>query len=271
MFYQKRSGQFRYSVFREFEALPGLIHAITNRSSGDGFRERPAAEAGGTIPDETLLGALGVSKERLFHLDQTHSDRITIINHDEVISFDSRRAQPGDGIILTGPGCFAAVRTADCVPLLALLPQSKMVCLIHAGWRGTCDRIVAKGIQRFLEVSGAGPKDLWLGLGPCIRKCCYRVGSDVSDRYRRAGHDVETLLSGSHLDLVKANISQLQELGAVQIEDSGLCTACRPDLFYSYRRDGTTGRIWTIAGFVGGAPDREKLCPRRAQELQFDS
>ncbi len=250
MFYQKRSGRFRYSVFRKFETIPGLIHAITNRGSGDGFRERTAAEGGGAIPDETLLNALGVSKERLFHLDQTHSDRITTINHDGVISLDCRRAQPADGIILTGPGCFAAVRTADCVPLLALLPRSKMVCLIHAGWRGTCDRIVAKGIQRFLEVSSASPEDLWLGLGPCIRKCCYQVGPDVSDRYRSAGHDVDNLLSGSHLDLAKANISQLQELGVVQIEDSGLCTACRLDLFYSYRREGATGRIWTIAGFV---------------------
>ena len=251
MFYQKSSGQFRYSVFREFEAIPGPIHAITNRSSGGGFRERTTAVAGDAIPDEALLGDLGVSKQRLFHLDQTHSDRITTIHHDEVIPLDSRSAQPGDGIILTGPGCFATVRTADCVPLLALLPESRMVCLIHAGWRGTCDRIAAKGIQRFLEVSSASAKDLRIGLGSCIRKCCYQVGSDVSDRYRRAGHDVENLLSGSHLDLVKANITQLQELGAFRIEDSGLCTACRPDLFYSYRREGATGRIWTIAGFVG--------------------
>ncbi len=252
MFYQKRSGQFRYSAFQEFEAIPGLIHAITNRGAGDGYEARTGAETGSPTPNEQLLGALGVSKERLFLLDQKHSDRVVAINHEEVISLDSRRAQPGDGIILTGPGCFAAVRTADCVPLLALLPKRKMVCLIHAGWRGTCDRIVAKGIQRFLELSSACSEDLRVGVGPCIRKCCYQVGSDVRDQYRRAGHDLEDLLTESHLDLVKANISQLQELGAVRIEDSGLCTACRPDLFYSYRREGATGRIWTIAGFVAG-------------------
>ena len=251
MFYQKRSGPFRYSAFQEFEAIPGLIHAITNRGAGDGFSGRKGVESGNAIPNEQFLGVLGVSKERLVLLDQKHSDRVVTINHEEVISLDSRQAQPGDGIILPGPGCFAAVRTADCVPLLALLPRRKMVCLIHAGWRGTCERIAAKGIQRFLEVSSACPEDLRVGVGPCIRKCCYQVGSDVRDRFQRAGHDVENLLSGSHLDLVKANISQLRELGAVQIEDSGLCTACRPDLFYSYRREGATGRIWTIAGFVG--------------------
>ncbi len=129
--------------------------------------------------------------------------------------------------------------------------KSTPIASSHAGWRGTCGRIAAKGIQRFLEVSSAGPEDLRVGVGPCIRKCCYQVGSDVRDRYRSAGHDVENLLSGSHLDMVKANVSQLQELGVVQIEDSGLCTACRHDLFYSYRREGATGRIWTIAGFVG--------------------
>ena len=267
MFYQKRSGQFRYSAFQEFEAIPGLIHAITNRGAGDGFKAPTGAETGNPIPNGQLLDALGVPKERLFLLDQKHSDRVVAINHEEVISLESRRAQPGDGIILTGPGCFAAVRTADCVPLLALLPRRKMVCLIHAGWRGTCERIAAKGIQRFLEVSSASPKDLLVGVGPCIRKCCYQVGSDVRNRYRSAGHDVENLLSGSRLDLVKANISQLQELGAVQIEDSRLCTACRPDLFYSYRREGATGRLWTIAGFVGGTTgSRQKSAPG----LQFD-
>ena len=251
MFYQKRSGRFRYSAFQKFEAIPGLINAVTNRGTDDGPKAQAGAEIGNAIPNEQFLDALGVSRERLFLLDQKHSDRVVSVNHEEVISLDRRRAQPGDGIILTGPGCFAAVRTADCVPLLALLPSRRMVCLIHAGWRGTCGRIAAKGIQRFLEVSSAGPEDLRVGVGPCIRKCCYQVGSDVRDRYRSAGHDVENLLSGSHLDMVKANVSQLQELGVVPIEDSGLCTACRHDLFYSYRREGATGRIWTIAGFVG--------------------
>ena len=251
MFYQKKSGHFRYSAFQEFEAIPGLIHAITNRGSGDGFTARKGLESGNAIPNEQLLAALGVSKERLVLLDQKHSDKVVTINHEEVISLDSRQAQPGEGVILTGPGCFAAVRSADCVLLLALFPRRKMVCLIHAGWRGTCDRIVAKGIQRFLEVSGTRPGDLRVGVGPCIRKCCYQVGSDVRDRYWRAGHDVEKLMSGSHLDLVKANVSQLQAMGAVEVEDSGLCTACRTDLFYSCRREGTTGRIWNIAGFVG--------------------
>ena len=251
MFYQKKSGNFHYSAFQEFEEIPGLIHAITNRGAGGGFSARKGVEPRNVAPNQQLLTALGISKERLVLLDQKHSDHVVTINHEQVITLDRRQAQPGDGVILTGPGCFAAVRSADCVPLLVLFPRRKMVCLIHAGWRGTCDRIAVKGIRRFLEISGACPEDLRVGVGPCIRKCCYQVGSDVRDRYWRAGHDVEKLMSGSHLDLVKANVSQLQAMGAVEVEDSGLCTACRTDLFYSYRREGTTGRIWTIAGFVG--------------------
>lgn len=229
--------------------MPGLIHAITNRHLEDEIQRQTKPQALHLTPPRGFLRTLGIAPKRLYQLHQSHSDRFVVIDHEKVISLDDCRTQQGDGIIVTVPGCYAAIRTADCVPLLVVLPSRKKVCLIHAGWRGTCDRIAAKAVRKLLEISGANPEELWLALGPCIRRCCYQVGQDVGDRFREEGHDVSDLFEGGSLDLVKANLQQLRELGVVRILDAGMCTACRPDLFYSYRREGATGRMWTIAGF----------------------
>ncbi|MCH8017185.1 MAG: polyphenol oxidase family protein, partial [Acidobacteria bacterium] len=141
------------------------------------------------------------------------------------------------------------VRTADCLPILVLLAEKKQVCVLHTGWRGTRDRITREGVSRFLEATQASPQQLIAAMGPCIRKCCYEVGPEVRNQYAQSGHDLDRCFSGPQLDLVEANSAQLQELGVTRILDSKMCTACRTDLFYSYRREGETGRMWLLAGF----------------------
>ena len=95
----------------------------------------------------------------------------------------------------------------------------------------------------------APPRISEVALGPCIRQCCYRVGPEVENRFRGAGHPVQELFSEDRLDLVTANRGQLEEMGVSKVIDSNQCTACRTDLFYSYRREKTKQRMWTLAGF----------------------
>ncbi len=103
---------------------------------------------------------------------------------------------------------------------------------------------------RFLSETNAHPGELVVAVGPSIRRCCYEVGPEVLEQFDRAGHDMNRIASGRQLDIAEANRAQAEELGIKHFLDSGMCTACRTDLFYSYRREGKTGRCWALAGFA---------------------
>jgi copper oxidase (laccase) domain-containing protein len=117
------------------------------------------------------------------------------------------------------------------------------------GWRGAQQRILENGLKEFHRLSGAEPKETIVSLGPCIRSCCYEVGEDVSRAFLEAGYRLDEVFRKDHLDLVAVARIQLGQCGAKTFLDSGICTACRTDLFYSYRREATDSRMWTIAGF----------------------
>lgn len=235
MFDKKHVGTVPYFVFPELEQVEGLIHAFTCRQTDEA--------SGSSYIKPALLKALGIEADRVVQLKQVHSDQVVVLS--EEIS----TACKADGIIVSEPGYFSVIKTADCLPIICILPQQRKLCSLHAGWRGTRDRIASQGIQRFFNMTGASPEDCIVALGPCIRKCCYEVGPEVREQFDGAGHDVTRLFSGKNLDLVEANLSQLEKLGITRILDSDMCTACRTDLFYSYRREGQTGRLWALAGF----------------------
>lgn len=235
MFDKKKGGTVPYFVFEELEQVEGFVHAFTCRQTDE--------MDGSRLTKPALLKALDIEPDRVVQLKQIHSDQVVVLR--EAISTACR----ADGIIVSEPGFFAVIKTADCLPVICVLPKQRKVCSLHAGWRGTRDRIASQGIRRFFSLTGARPDDCIVALGPCIRKCCYEVGPEVREQFAGAGHDITRLFSGKNLDLAEANLRQLGELGITRILDSGMCTACRTDLFYSYRREGQTGRLWALAGF----------------------
>ncbi len=193
-----------------------------------------------------FLETLGIRPECVVQLKQIHSDRVVKIDATYSHGTMPERA---DGIQLARAGFFAVIKTADCAPLIAVHPESRTVCALHAGWRGTRDRITRKALTRFLSETNARPDELVVAIGPSIRRCCYEVGPEVLQQFDEAGHDLGRIASGRQLDIVEANRAQVEELGIGRFLDSGMCTACRTDLFYSYRREGKTGRLWALAGF----------------------
>lgn len=131
------------------------------------------------------------------------------------------------------------VLVADCVPV-ALSARGR-VAILHCGWRGLAAGIVERALGTFEEPPAAA-------IGPGIGGCCYEVGQDVLARFR----DLDGVAEGSMLDLKAVARRRLEAGGAVRIEDVDLCTSCRPDLFFSHRRDGgVTGRqgglVWRTA------------------------
>lgn len=248
MFLERRAGESTYFVFPELEKIPGLIHAFTSRQTD--LTDKDAGLSGEVAPGKAaLLKNLGLEPCQLVLLQQQHSDRV-VVRQETPSERDRESVYGADGVILPVPGCFSVIRTADCLPIIGVLEEQKWICAFRAGWRGTRDEITRKGLRKFLEVSGASAEELIVALGPCIRRCCYEVGPEVIEQYASKGYPISRLSWGCHLDLVAANRIQLEEEGVRTILDSEMCTACRTDLFYSYRREGQTGRQWSLAGFV---------------------
>jgi len=151
-------------------------------------------------------------------------------------------------------GAVIGIQTADCVPILIADRESRIVAAVHAGWRGTAARIVQRTIELIRDQYSIPPAELIAAIGPHNAVCCYEVGEDVIE----AIQDPEAFVRREewqkpHFDQASANRKQLLEAGVPenQITSSTLCTQCRADLFFSYRREGRhAGRMLSIIGLA---------------------
>ena len=213
----------------------------------------------------------------LVSLRQIHSDII------HCVSELPRDPLAGDGLITGTPGILLSVLTADCLPVILVDTKHRAVGVFHAGWRGTIQRIVEKGVGEMRRQFDSRPADLKAAIGPGIRGCCYQVGQEVRDKFdsqfryakelfretketneiherypllfltsRAPGHS--ELPKQIFLDLAEANRWQLVAAGVPtrNISDVGLCTSCHLDRFFSHRAErGKTGRMMAAVGILG--------------------
>lgn len=177
-----------------------------------------------------------------------------------------RLAGTGDALVATGTGQAVAVLVADCAPILLAHREGRAVAAVHAGWRGLAGGIIEAAVQALCRAAGSGPADLEAWVGPCIRGCCYEVGFEVAEAVSRAVGPVPLaeglpsyLRAGrGHrfwLDVAEAARRALERcgVGAGACRVDGRCTACHPDVFFSYRRDGPrSGRMAGIIALVEG-------------------
>lgn len=163
-------------------------------------------------------------------------------------------AGDADGLITNRPGLSLAIKTADCLPILMADLDHRVVAAIHAGWRGTADRIAQAAVSKMKQIFETKPTDLLVALGPCIGKCCFEVGPEVARQFSAYDPVLGHAKSKCHLDLRFINGMQLEQLGVLpsRILYSELCTYCNGKDFWSYRREGeTAGRMWSVAEITG--------------------
>ncbi|HLY85826.1 MAG TPA: peptidoglycan editing factor PgeF [Gaiellaceae bacterium] len=183
--------------------------------------------------------AIGADVEKLALNYQVHSDRV-------VRAAPGARSERADGLWTDEPCLPILAMSADCLPigLVRTSGGAPAVAVLHAGWRGLLDGVVASGVD---ALDGA---DLAAAVGPAIGPCCYEVGEEVAAPYReRFGGDV---VRGRHLDLWTSAERALRAAGVRDVERFDRCTACEPETFFSHRRDaGRTGRQGVIAYVAG--------------------
>ena len=166
-----------------------------------------------------------------------------------------------DAIVSNATGVLAGVKTADCVPILIGDPNTGSFAAVHAGWRGTLAEVATKALQRMTAAYDTNPSDVRVAIGPAAGSCCYEVGTDVIDPFRNKFPDQElfnaTREHHACIDLLKSNREQLVSAGVDpdNINIAPLCTMCRTDLFFSYRREkslrGKVGRLMSVIGRRG--------------------
>lgn len=174
----------------------------------------------------------GFELEDAISLVQEHGDIIHVVKNGE-------RPHAGDGILLCEQGIAGIIKTADCLCVIAVDPAFPMVAIVHAGWRGTLQRITSKAIDMMAE-HGATRQRIIALMSPSIRGCCYTVGAEVKAAFHAEGFPEDIFRCSdetTYLDLAAANSSLLASSGVETIHDSALCTYCsRQTDFASYRK-----------------------------------
>jgi polyphenol oxidase len=257
--------------------LPWFIHGFSTRKAGNlGFTKdvsRRTVERNRSAFIKTLTKGKAWP---LITLRQVHSDLI------HCVTGVPEQQLVGDGLITHTPGVLLAIQTADCLPVILADTKRHVIGVFHAGWRGTVQRIVEKGVGEMRRCFGTKPKDIQATIGPGVHNCCYQVGQEVRDRFesqfayaadlfhetkesdeiherypllfltaRAPGHSESMLPKKIFLDLFEANRRQLIDAGvpAKHITASPLCTSCRTDLLFSYRKEkDSAGRMLAVAG-----------------------
>jgi polyphenol oxidase len=250
-------------LFR-FASLPDngrIQHAIFTRQGGVSPAPFDSLNLSVSVPDEKervyanrrrAYGLYGRDTATVVHAHLVHGRDVA-----RVTQADNGTWRPEvDAILTNEPGCALTMNFADCTPILLYDPIHHAIGLGHAGWQGAVKDLPGAMVAAMQREFGSNPAELVAGVGPCIGPCCYEVGEVVVTAVHAAFNNPETILlpatrhtppAARHFNLPEANRRNLQRAGVEQIELSGLCTACRTDLFFSHRAEqGKTGRFGSI-------------------------
>jgi purine-nucleoside/S-methyl-5'-thioadenosine phosphorylase / adenosine deaminase len=227
---QRKRSLFPFSVI----TLPMFDQGVSGLSHAFGTRRA-------SWPQEAADG----ERLRVVSVNQVHGAEVLVITGWSPQARPDGQEQAADAIVTDQPNTCLTIRTADCVPMLVVDPALRVIAAIHAGWRGTLKEIGPKTLRVMQERFGCVMSSMRVAIGPSIGRCCYEVNNVVMSPMKRAypyWREVLDEYEGGRgvVDLRRLNRKQMELAGVdpERIETVNLCTACHPELFYSYRRDG---------------------------------
>jgi YfiH family protein len=249
-------------VVKEF-AGRGAFAAFSSRLGGVSRGPFESLNLGNSVGDDPACvaenkalfwAATGLDARRAVRAQQVHSDVVAAVDAGHAGCV----VRGADALVTREPGLPLVTGHADCVPIFFLDPVTRSGGLAHAGWRGTIRGIARRVVERLSSEYGVRASDLLAVIGPSAGPCCYEVGEDV----QRAARDhlpwaldvleeMPLRASGRRwkFNMWEANRRLLMDAGLEprNVVCWDLCTACSPDLFFSYRRDGPrSGRMEAV-------------------------
>lgn len=224
----KRRDNLEYAVFQHLRDRADVFHAVFTRNA-------PHDPAG-------LPGA----SEPVF-LNQVHGSTVAVIRTPADLEAAAASALTADAVICAVARAALVIRVADCQPILLHDPGKGVVANIHAGWRGSIAGIIGACIDSMRKNFGTDPADITAGIGPSLGPCCaefVNFRDEIPEpfwKYKDAR---------DRFDFWQISIDQLLAAGLRRknIELACMCTRCNPHLFFSYRREGQTGRFAAVIG-----------------------
>jgi hypothetical protein len=244
-----------------FEIFPSALkQAVFTRRGGVSPAPWDSLNVGGLVGDD--LANVRENRIRSFEAlgrDPASIFDVWLIHSTDVICADAPRDLDlppiqADSILTDNSKVTLYMRFADCVPLFFYDPIKGVVGIAHAGWMGTMKNMAKATVERMRSRYGCKPENVLAAIGPSIGADHYEVGAEVIVKTRATfGADSERVLESRegrvYLDLWTANFIHLQNAGVEKIEVSGICTACRLDLWFSHRAEkGKTGRFGALIG-----------------------
>ena len=221
--------------FSNFSKVKGLIHGFSTRKFGNIRPNQPDRDQA----MELFCKDLNISQTYLVTMQQVHGVNVEEVTREQ----RGWRILQTDGLITQSKETYLSVLAADCMPILIYDKVKNKAGAVHAGWKGVYSQIIKEAIKQ-LELLGSESKDIIVGIGPCIRSCCYNVPKERAEKFKRKFKDYTNFLSNKDgrefLDLPSLAKQQLLDVGISRenIEDCGLCTYDNHDLLYSSRKEG---------------------------------
>jgi len=209
--------------FPALQAITFCRHAFIERIPGiDVSHDKAEALKRLDAVHREMRREIGMAEWPLLTAQQIHGDKIAIV--DQPVVSDKEFAGC-DGIVTNQKKIALGIHVADCCAIYLVDPKTPAIGLVHSGKKGSERAIVSNAIQQMREHFGSDPAELVVQLSPCIRPPHYEI------------------------DFGAQIIEQCRAAGVTKIHDSGVCTACNVDRYYSYRAEkGKTGRMLALLG-----------------------
>lgn len=259
-------GNLKYIQFECFDRFNGrLVHCMSTRAGGVSTGECSSLNLGFHRNDreenvkanfERLCASIGVETGSLVFSNQTHENRIKIVDEsDKGKGYTVKSDITGyDGLVTDRRGITLVTFYADCVPVFLYDFERNVAALVHSGWRSTLMEIAGEAVNTMGKVYHCAPESIAAAVGPSIGKCCFEVHEDV---YRRFHEKFKEPFYYRNVGDGKWKIDLQGIIGCTLIKNgvlpgnitqSGICTVCRKDLFFSYRGD--SGKTGSLAAFM---------------------
>ena len=237
-------------TFPHLSAIPGVAHGIFTRQGGVSrppFDTLNTSLSGGDDPRAVQINRrkiqLAVGAPALIFPRQVHGCRVATLMDGN----PSASPLEADALVTQRRGIFLAIQVADCQAIVMADPEKRVIANIHAGWRGSIQNIVGRTVEIMAHVYGCRPDHIKAAIGPSLGPCCaefVHYQQEIPQKYwsYKDGRD--------HFDFWAITRDQLIATGVPNnhILSSDLCTQCRPEQFFSYRRTKVTGRFVAVIG-----------------------
>jgi len=225
-------------LFKIFSIHPELLVAMSGRADGSmKLADQPNPDTQNQISKkrQQFLKKLNLNQNQIVSAGLVHGAALAVVTTSQ-----SGKVMPQtDGLMTNIPGVFLSVTTADCLLIVIYHPQTQTLALLHAGWRGLAQNIIAKAIKKLVTEFHINATELLVGIGPGIGNCHYEVQPDLVTKFQKFSQAISWRDSKTFLDLKLVARAQFltENISQSQIEISSICTACNSNTHFSFRQD----------------------------------